>query len=255
MSDLIPDGVMPGVFLLVEYDTQSQWFAVASTMVARWSEAGHRAVCVAMARPRESLVKSLEKLGIDVPYKEQAGQLRVDDWYSVTLKPETSEPELALLSNGTHYRYTSVKVADLSVDFSKQLKGQHQVLSKWPDDQTGVLNVPESFSMFLRFNEEKPFLEWFEAREIPLQRRMNRISLIPFGRGLHSESLYRRLENICDGVIDVHVMEREDETKSYLRVQSLKGQPHDSHWREIKIQPNGEAVLTTKAPHAKYFRA
>jgi len=255
LSDLIPDGVMPGVFLLVEYDTQSQWFAVADTMVARWLEAGHRAVCVAMARPRESLVKSLEKLGIDVPYKEQAGQLRVDDWYSVTLKPETSEPELAPLSNGTHYRYTSVKVADLSVDFSKQLKGQRPVLSKWPDDQTGVLNVPESFSMFLRFNEEKPFLEWFEAREIPLQRRMNRISLIPFGRGLHSESLYRRLENICDGVIDVRVMEREDEAKSYLRVQSLKGQPHDSHWREIKIQPNGEAVLTTKAPHAKYFRA
>jgi len=255
LSDLIPDGVMPGAFLLVEYDTQSQWFAVAATMVARWLEAGHRALYTAMARPRESLVKSLEKLGIDVPYMEQAGQLRIDDWYSVTLKPETSEPEPAQLSNGTHYRYTSVKVADLSVDFSKQLKGQRQSLSKWPDDQTGALNVPESFSMFLRFNEEKPFLEWFEAREIPLQRKMNRISLIPFGRGLHSESLYRRLENICDGVIDVRVMEREDEAKSYLRVQSLKGQPHDSHWREIKIQPNGEAVLTTKAPHTKYFRA
>ena len=40
-------------------------------------------------------------------------------------------------------------------------------------------------------------------------------------------------------------MERGDEAKSYLPVQSLKEQPHDSHWREIKIQANGEAVLSS----------
>lgn len=98
--------------------------------------------------------------------------------------------------------------------------------------------------MLLRFNEEKHFLEWFENRDVPLQRKLKRISLFAFGRGLHSESFYRRLENIYDGVIDVRVMERDNEAKSHLRLQSLKGQPHDSRWHEIEIKGNGEAVLT-----------
>lgn len=79
---------------------------------------------------------------------------------------------------------------------------------------------------------------------MPLQRKLNRISIYAFGRGLHSDSFYRRLENICDGVIDVSVLERDDEAKSHLRMQSLKGQPHDSRWHEIEFKPNGEAVLT-----------
>ncbi len=232
---------MPGTLLLVEYDTQSQWFAVASTLIAKWLAAGHRATYAAMMRPRELLVRSLEKLGIDTSRREHAGELRVDDWYSVAMKPETSSPQLAQV-NGTYYRYGSVKVADLSLEMSRLLKGTY-LLDKWSDDQTGVLAIAESFSMLLRFNEEKHFLEWFENRDVPLQRKLNRISLPAFGRGLHSDSFYRRLENICDGVIDVRLLERDDEAKSYLRVQSLKEQRHDSRWHEIEIKANGEAVL------------
>ena len=197
---------------------------------------------VAMVRPRESVVKSLEKLGVDAIVEEQKGQLRVDDWYSITLKPETSAPDPAP-STGLFYRYTSVKVGDLSLDFSKLLKSQQQSKAAWPDDQTGVLAVSESHSMLLRFNEEKHFLEWFEVRNVPLQRKLNRIHFFGFGRGLHSESFYRRMENFCDGVVDVRVMEREDEVKSYVRIQSLKGQPHDARWHRIEIKTNGEAVL------------
>lgn len=245
LSQLIPDGVVPGTLLLVEYDPQSQWFAVASTMVAKWLQSGQRALYAAQVRPRESVVKTLEKLGIDVLSEEKAGQLRIDDWYSITLKPETSAPDAAQPSTGTYYRYTSVKVGDLSVDMSRLLKGQHQTLATWSEDQTGVLAVSESHSMLLRFNEEKQFLEWMEVRNVPLQRKLNRIHLFGFGRGLHSESFYRRMENICDGLIDVRVRERDDETKSYLRIQSLKGQPHDARWHEIKIGPNGEAALAS----------
>jgi len=233
---------LPGTLFLVEYDPQSQWFAVASTMIARWLQSGQRALYAAMVRPRESVVKSLEKLGVDVIAKEQAAQLRIDDWYSITLKPEASAPD-PVPSTGPFYRYTSVKVGDLSLDFSKLLKSQQQTLATWPDDQSGVLVVSESLSMLLRFNEEKHFLEWFEVRDVPLQRKLNRIHFFAFGRGLHSESFYRRIENICDGVVDVRVMERDDETKSYVRVQSLKGQPHDARWHRIEIKTNGEAVL------------
>ncbi len=69
------------------------------------------------------------------------------------------------------------------------------------------------------------------------------VTLQGFIRGIHSEWLYKRMEAASDGVIDVRVMEREEEAKNFLRVRSLKGQPHDSRWHEIKIKSNGEATL------------
>jgi len=97
--------------------------------------------------------------------------------------------------------------------------------------------------MLLRVNEEKAFLEWLENRNIPLQRKLKSTNLCGFGRGLHSEQFYKRLENVADGVIEVRVVDRQDEVKNLVRVTSLKGQPHDTLWHEIEIKPNGEAVL------------
>jgi len=105
------------------------------------------------------------------------------------------------------------------------------------------LAIVESFSVLLRFNEEKAFLEWFENRN--MQRKLKRINLHGFGRGLHSDQFYKRLENVLDGVVEVRVMEREDQVKNLVRVTSLKGQPHDTRWHEIQIKPNGEATLAT----------
>lgn len=124
-------------------------------------------------------------MGVDANAKEEAGTLRVDDWYSATLTPEHSTSEDEAIDDKYH-KYSSVKIPDLSLGFSQSLKGR-QLLSKWSSEQTGVLSIAESFSMLLRFNEEKTFLEWFENRNIPLQRKLNRINLWGFGRGLHSE--------------------------------------------------------------------
>lgn len=191
----------------------------------------------------EVVVKALGTLGVDVNAKEEAGTLRVDDWYSATLTPEHSTSEDEAIDDKYH-KYGSVKIPDLSLGFSQSLKGR-QLLSKWSSEQQlGVLSIAESFSMLLRFNEEKTFLEWFENRNIPLQRKFKRINLWGFGRGLHSEQFYKRLENVTDGVIEVRVMEREDQIKNLVRVTSLKGQPHDTLWHEIEIKGNGEAVLT-----------
>jgi hypothetical protein len=207
LAELIPDGISPGNFL-VEYDPHSQWFALFTTVIARWLKAGNRALCLAMVRPREVVVRDLGRLGVDVNANEEAGTLRVDDWYSATLIPEHSASEDEAIDD-KYQKYSSVKIADLSLGFSQTLRGR-QLLSKWSSEkQLGVLAIAESFSMLLRFNEEKTFLEWLENRNIPLQRKLKRINLWGFGRGLHSEQFYKRLENVTDGVIDVRVVERE----------------------------------------------
>lgn len=216
-------------------------------MVARQIRDGFRALYVATARPRTRVVDDLTKQGVDISNKEH-GFLRVDDWYSQTLNPEQSKVSASgqafEVVEDKYLRYSSVHVGDLSIMMMRQIRKQVQTLPKWSHDQSGVLSVGESFSVLLRFNEEKTFLEWFENRNIALQRSYGRVNLHGFGRGLHSDWFYRRLENIADGVLEVRVMERDDQVKNMLRITNLKGQPHDSRWHEVDIRPNGEAVLS-----------
>ncbi len=115
----------------------------------------------------------------------------------------------------------------------------------WENWPPGALTILESCSQLLRFNEEKPYLEWMISREHPSARRAKRVYFSGFVRDIHTESFYKRLESDVDGVIDLRVMERDGEWKNLLCISSLKGQPHDARWHEIQIKRNGEAALVT----------
>jgi KaiC/GvpD/RAD55 family RecA-like ATPase len=241
---LIPDGLNPATSVLVEFDPEGQWFAVSRTIVALAVKKGLRVAYGVTARPREELVASIAKLGIDVDAAERAGLLRIDDQYTCTLKLDKDNPD-AVIVDDKYFRIGSPKIADWSIDQLKSIKGQGRLLSKWGSDQSGVLAMNDTFSPYLRFNEEKAFLEWMETRNLQLHRKLGRLPITAFSRGLHSESFYRNLEAMFDGLIEVRTVEQENEVKNLLRIRNLKGQPHDSHWHEISLTSAGEASLLT----------
>ncbi len=138
-------------------------------------------------------------------------------------------------------RFRSLKVSDLSIQWLKVSKS-----ARTDTEPVGTLGVVESCLALLRFNEEKPFVEWMESRVNPEERRMRRVTLQGFVRGVHSDWLYKRMEYAGDGVIEVKVMEHQDMPRNFLRVKSLKGQPHDSRWHEIDVKPSGEAILVSR---------
>lgn len=193
----------------------------------------------AFTRPPESVKHDLSRLGVDVAAAQSSKQLIIDDWYSATLAGGHPSGGRVLESIESGLRFRSLKVADLSVEWSK---GFSRVTRTW---STGWPLVVESFSVLLRLNEEKSFLEWLETRENVATHTSGRIDLQGFVRGIHSDSLYRRLEAACDGIVDIRVMDSEGKAKNFLLVRTLKGQPHDSAWHAIEIEPNGEAVLVT----------
>ncbi|OFX17719.1 hypothetical protein A3K71_05620 [archaeon RBG_16_50_20] len=247
LAELIPGGVKPGAMLLVEFDPESQWFAVATTLVARYFQQNRHVCYLAMARSPEDVKRCVSEIGVDIPAAEKSGRLVVEDWYSATLtggRLETANAQGGMfepIQGGLRVR--SLKVADLSVEWLKTTKvgpQAYDIVDHWP---VGSMIVVESFSGILRFNEEKPFVEWMESRVNPEERKRKSITLQGFVRGIHSDWLYKRMESASDGVIDIRVMERGEETKNLLRVRSLKGQPHDSRWHEIEIKSNGEANL------------
>lgn len=248
-AQLIPDGVKLGTIFTVEFDPSSQWLAVTTTITAMYLQANRRVSYVSMTRPPEAVKESLAALGVDVLATTKEGRLNIDDWYTATLtggRIDTQPGKTSLfepIEGGDRLR--SLKVADLSVEWLKTTKYGPQagdVIESWPP---GALAIADSYSEGLRFNEENPYLEWVISRSWPNERRARRIHFAGIARGIHAESFYSRLEGASDGTIDLQVMERGDEAKNLLRVRSLKGQPHDTHWHEIEVKSNGQAVLVS----------
>ena len=199
----------------------------------------------------EAARRDLEALGVNVSVAMKSGRLFVDDWYSATLmsgrlghagdQASFFEP----IEGGVRAR--SLKIADLSIEWQKEMKGDGPQASidaekAWPP---GSMAICESESEILRFNDENAFVEWKLGRNIPYDRREKRISLFGLVRGIHSESFYKRIESAVDGVVDCRVLEQQGESKSFLRIRSIKGQPYDGRWHEIEIKQNGEAALRT----------
>lgn len=125
--------------------------------------------------------------------------LRIDDQYTSTLKFDRDNPGFVPIDD-KYYRTGSLKIAEWSIDQLRSIKGEaQQSLSKWGNDQSGALAMCDSLSPFLRFNEEKVFLEWMETRNLPLHRKIGRTPIFAISRGVHSEPFYRSLEGMLDG--------------------------------------------------------
>ncbi len=245
LSKLIPQGIRPATNFLVEFDPESQWFAVAATMASKVLKNGGNVAVNAVARPPEDVENGLSSWGIDVEAALKDGRLSINDWYTASLSGGHIEPfrpgasPFEETQKGTIF--LSLKVQDLSVEFLKSSREPSRLYrSSWP---AGTLNVVDSFSPLLRFNDEKSTADYLEGRVYPEQRRAGRITLFPFVRGIHGDWFYKRMESASDGVIDVRIAEQNGKVKSNLRVRSLRGQQHDTGWHEIEIKPNGEANL------------
>jgi KaiC/GvpD/RAD55 family RecA-like ATPase len=248
LDPLIPGGIRPGTMLLVEYDPESQWFAVASTIAARYLAINRHVGYLAMARPSEDFKQRLTSLGVDIAAAGKEGRLAVEDWYSASLtggrlEPTNSQAAVFEMIKG-ELKVRSLKVSDLSIEWLKTSKvgprPAYDVVDYWP---VASLIICESLSSVLRFNEEKAYVEFMESRVFPEERRRKSITLQALARGLHTDWLYKRMEGAMDAVIDLQVMEREGEIKNMLRIRSLRDQPHDTRWHELQINSNGEASL------------
>jgi KaiC/GvpD/RAD55 family RecA-like ATPase len=241
---LIPDGLSSGAQLLVEFDPEGQWFAVSRTLAAQALKKGLRILYAATDRPREEVIDSLRKLGVDVDAAEKAGSLQIHDYHTATLSLDKDNPEFVVVQD-TYLRAGSAKIADWSIGMLRTLRGTPGRKMLWGSDQSDVLAIMDSCSPLLRFNEERAILEWTETRALPLNRKLGRIQFVGVSKHVHSESFYARLEGAFDGLIEVRALEREDEIKNVLRIRNLKGQPHDTRMHEIKVDSRGEASLVT----------
>ncbi len=235
IEDLTKEPIPPGSNILVEFDPASQWYNASLTIAAGWVKSGGVSSYNVYDHKPEDARSQLRRLGLDVEALESAEKLRILDWYTFQVGQKSKEK----------YAYTSLKVADLSILWSKAMipatgspfpgTGYHL----GPD----VLRIADDELVLLRFNDEKSFIDLWRTREIPTASARQSTSIFGAVKGVYSEYIYKSMEGSVDGIVDFKIDEESGEVRNLMRIRSMRSVGYDSRWSRLKIGDNFEVMV------------
>ncbi len=225
IEDLTNGPIPAGSNLLVEFDAASQWYAASITIAAGWLRTSGTVSYNVYAQPPDNVRAQLARLGLGTEELERDDKLRIIDWYTATLGQKSPEK----------YAYDSLKVADLSIRFSKeQMRGP-----PLPDR----LRINDNGSVTARFNDEKAWVEFMLTRGFPMSSSRKLTTILPIVKGVHSEWAYRQLEAAVEGIIDFTIEEVDEERKNFIGIRTMRNVLFDARWHPLRIGENFEVTL------------
>ncbi len=229
LVDQIPDGIPYGSSFIIEFDSDSSYYQILESVTHDCLKAGYPVSFFDYTRFPDEVRQDLVRLGSDIKNLEQRGIFRLFDGYSVTLGIKSKEP----------LAFESLKVADLSLHFLKMTKDENPIKND--------IGFSDDASVVLRYNDEKNFVEWYATRVIPRIKIHERISFSAFALGIHSNYLYKAIEALVDGILDVKLEEASGSMFTKLRVRTFKKGRFDSFWRRVKFDGPHATLMTEKA--------
>ena len=225
IEDLIVGPVPAGSTILVEFDPSCQWYDVLATIGAGWLSSGGKWSYNLAAQSPDSARSRLSRLGLNVEELEHQDRLRIHDYYTLTLGQKSKEK----------LGHNSLKVTDMSIEFAKtQLIGPPM-----PE----VLRAMDNLSVMARFNDERSWVEFMLTRGIPMASLRKSVGIAGLLRELHSELVYKQLEDAYDGVVDLTLDDTGEVVRNMLRIRKMSNVSFDSHWHLLKVNANFEVTL------------
>ena len=230
IEDLLTEPLPAGSNLLVEYDAASQWYRASVNIAREWLRDGGEVGYNVAAQFPDSLRSQLRKLGLKVEEFETDGKLEVWDWYSATLGQKSSEKFVGA---------SSLKAADLSIAISKDELKPAMAGEAYPR----YLRIWDNSSVLARFNDDRSWVEFLVTRIFPSAFYTKSTLIVGVIRGVHSDAVYRQLEDAADGVIDFKIEDIGEKTRDVLRIRSMRNVSFDREWHRLKIGENFEVSL------------
>jgi len=230
IEDLLTEPLPAGSNLLVEYDAASQWYRASVNIAREWLRDGGEVGYNVAAQLPDSLRSQLRKLGLKVEELETDGKLEVWDWYSATLGQKSSEKFVGA---------SSLKAADLSIAISKDELKPAMAGEAYPR----YLRIWDNSSVLARFNDDRAWVEFLVTRIFPSAFYTKSTLIVGVIRGVHSDAVYRQLEDAADGVIDFKIEDIGEKTRDVLRIRSMRNVSFDREWHRLKIGENFEVSL------------
>lgn len=228
LAELIEGGVPYGTSFLIEYDADSMYYQILESVVHGLVSAGYLVSFFDYTRFPDEIRRDLRAMGSAIEALEASGNFHLYDGYSTTLGLKSKEP----------FRFDSLKVSDLSLEFLKMTKDEKAIKRD--------IGFSDNGSVVLRYNEEKAFVAWYATRVIPRIKIHERISFSAFVSGIHSSYFYKSMEDLVDGVIDIGLETAASETYTKIRMRSFKKGRFESSWRRVRFEGPHAALAPEK---------
>jgi KaiC/GvpD/RAD55 family RecA-like ATPase len=233
VEDLLTEPLPAGTNLLVEYDAASQWYRASLIIAREWLRGGGEVGYNVAAQHPDKLRSQLRRLGLNAEDLETGGKLEIWDWYSATIGQKSREPRLGA---------SSLKAADLSIAIAQDELKPALAGETYPE----YLRIWDNCSVMARFNDDKAWVEFLITRIFPSASYNKSTLIVGVIRGIHSDSVYRQLEDAADGVIDFKIEEigeSSGKTRDLIRIRSMRNVAFDRKWHRLKIGDNLEVSL------------
>lgn len=231
IEDLLTEPLPAGSNLLVEYDAASQWYRASLNIAREWLRTGGDVGYNVAAQLPDNLRSQLRKLGLNVEEFEAGGKLEIWDWHSATLGQKSKEKFVGAS--------TGLKAADLSIDIGREELKPAMAGETYPE----YLRIWDNCSVMARFNDDKAWVEFLVTRVFPSGFHSKSTIIVGVIRGIHSEWVYRQLEDAADGVIDFKIDEIGEETRDVFRIRSMRNVAFDRKWHRLNIGENLEVTI------------
>jgi KaiC/GvpD/RAD55 family RecA-like ATPase len=237
LKDLVPAGLTFGANYLVEFEPQSLWYETMLTLTAEALAESVRTDLHTFSHIPKEVRDSLARLGVNVASSEEKDLFRVIDSFTVTTgigipDRRAGRPE--------RYQSKSIHLADWSE------AAMHEITEGVPDIERRRLHLDDNLSVLAQYNDEKALIDYWRTRFVPWSRSLQLSVLHSLTTGVHSASFYNQFETLCDGIFDFQSREAEQGMEHYFRVRTIRGRPHESRWRQLRLSTNGRVVYDLK---------
>ncbi len=247
LKNPVPSGLTYGANYLVEFEPHSVWYETMLTLAAEALTAGVRTDLHTFSHIPGEMRDALSRLGTNVASLEERGVLRVIDTFTVTTGIASPEGKSAKLERYQKFNSTS-KSTSLS-DWAEA--AMHEITEGVPEIEHRRLHLDDNLSVLARYNDEKALVDYWRTRFVPWSRSVQLSVLNSLTTGVHTASFYNQFETFCDGILDFRSREEEHGMEHYFRVRTIRGKPHDSRWRHLRLLENGRVVCDPTEPRDK----
>lgn len=231
LKELVPGGFGYGINLVAEFEPQSIWYEASLTIAAHALKGGIRTDYHTFQHIPNEVTDALSRLGVNVKKLQEEDLLRITDSYTAQAGlSEVEKPE----RSGYPYATQSLKLSDWSIAVAQKIKAGIREADK------RRLHIDDNTYILARYNKENEIIDFWRTRVIPQARAQELAFLHAVVTGVASESFYRQLESLADGIIEFRSEDKGGEIGQYVRVRSMRGKQHDSRWHRLQLLDNGE---------------
>ncbi|HEV2226093.1 MAG TPA: adenylate/guanylate cyclase domain-containing protein [Nitrososphaerales archaeon] len=236
LEPVLPRGLGFGKNYLVEFEPNSLWFETSLTLCAQALKMGLRVDYHTFTHVPGDIRSALEKFGLDLKALEGNDSFRIVDSY--TIQTGIGEPE-----RGPIPSYTA-DISSVNIDDGTKadIKDAGEPVR---ESDKRRFHIDDDTSIMVQYNGEAKVVSHFRTQTVPFARRREMSSLHSVLRGVYSDSFYAQFESFCDGVIEFKAEDSAEGLVHSMRIRAMRGAPHDSSWRRIRLLDSGEVGLET----------